>query len=110
MPTHTLDATNKILGRLASQIAVILRGKNKPDFVPYLDKGDKVVVKNIDRIKITGKKLENKIYYHHSGFPGGLKNKKMKEFPSSELLRKAVHNMLPKNKLRREMMKKLEIT
>lgn len=104
-----IDATNKVLGRLASQIAVILRGKNKPDFVPYLDKGDGVMIENIDKIKITGKKLENKIYYRHSGFPGGLKKKKMKEFSPAELLRKAVYNMLPKNKLRKEMMKKLKI-
>ena len=104
-----IDATNKVLGRLASQIAILLRGKDKPDFVPYLDKGDKVMVTNVDKIKITGKKLDNKIYYRHSGYPGGLKEKLMREFPLSELLRKAVYNMLPKNRLRKGMMEKLEI-
>jgi large subunit ribosomal protein L13 len=104
-----LDATNKVLGRLASEIAIILRGKNKPDFVPHLLKGEEVIVENIDKIKITGKKLENKIYYHHSGYPGGLKKRKMKEISPAELLRKAVYNMLPKNKLRKEIIKRLKI-
>ncbi len=108
--TYTFDASKYVLGRLASKIALILQGKHKPDFVPYLDKGDKVEVINIDKIKITGKKLDNKIYYRHSGYPGGLKQKKMKEFSRAELLAKAVYNMLPKNKLRKQRMKRLKIS
>lgn len=107
--THTIDATNKVLGRLASRIALLLQGKNKPTFVPYLIKGDKVVVVNVDKIKVTGKKFEKKIYYHYSGYPGGMKKKLMREFSSAELLRRAVYNMLPKNKLRKDMLKRLEI-
>jgi len=68
--THTIDATNKVLGRLATEIAVLLRGKNKPDFAPYKDIGDFIVVKNIDKIKVTGKKFEQKIYYRHTGYFG----------------------------------------
>ena len=71
--THTIDATNKVLGRLATQIAVLLRGKNKPDFAPNKDIGDFVVIKNADKIRFTGKKFEQKKYYHHTGYLGGLK-------------------------------------
>ncbi|MCK4454033.1 50S ribosomal protein L13 [Candidatus Parcubacteria bacterium] len=110
--THTIDATDKVLGRLATQIAVLLRGKHKPDFVPYKDMGDFVVVKNVDKIKITGKKMEQKVYYHHSGFLGGLKEtplkKLLKEKPE-EVLKKAVFGMLPKNKLRSKIIKRLKI-
>lgn len=108
---HTIDATNKTLGRLASEIAILLRGKHKPDFAPYKDIGDFVVVKNIDRIKISGKKLEKKKYYRHSGYLGGLKEiplkKLFKESPA-EVLRKAVYGMLPKNKLRERVIKRLK--
>jgi len=107
--THKIDATDKVLGRLASRIAILLRGKHKPNFKPNLDKGDNVVVENIDKIKITGKKWDNKLYYRHTGYPGGLRSKKMREFSKPELLRKAVYNMLPKNKLRKGMMKRLVI-
>lgn len=108
--THAIDATDQVLGRLATRIATLLQGKHKPTFVPHLDLGDSVEVTNVDKIKITGKKLEDKIYYHHSGYPGGLRKKKMKEFTMAELLRKAVYNMLPKNKLRTGRMKRLRIS
>jgi large subunit ribosomal protein L13 len=110
--THTIDAAGKVLGRLASEIAVLLRGKHKPTFVPYKDEGDFVVVKNIKNIKITGKKLEQKKYYRHSGYPGGLKEislKKLFEKKPAEVLKKAVRGMLPRNKLRKEMIKRLKI-
>jgi len=110
--THTIDATNKVLGRLATEIAVLLRGKNKPDFVPYKDMGDFVVVKNVNKIKITGKKMEQKVYYHHSGFLGGLKEtplKKLFKEKPEEVLKKAVFGMLPKNKLRAKTIKRLKI-
>lgn len=110
--THTIDATNKVLGRLASEIAVLLRGKQKPDFAPNKDMGDFVVVKNVEQLKFTGKKFEQKKYYHHSGYLGGLKamplKKLFKERPT-EVLKKAVWGMLPKNKLRAKMIKRLEI-
>ena len=109
--THIIDAANKILGRLATEIVILLRGKHEPDFAPYKDGGDFVVVKNVAQIKITGKKIEKKKYYHHSGFLGGLKEvplkKLFKENPS-EVLRKAVWGMLPKNKLRAKQIKRLK--
>ena len=109
--TYTIDAKNKILGRLATEIAVLLRGKNKPDFVPYKDMGDFVVVKNTDNIKVTGKKLEQKIYYRHTGYLGGLKKtplKKLFKKDPAEVLKKAVFGMLPKNKLRAKQIKRLK--
>jgi large subunit ribosomal protein L13 len=110
--THTIDAAGKVLGRLASEIAVLLRGKQKPDFVPYKDMGDFVVVKNVEKIKITGKKLEQKKYYRHSGYLGGLKEIPLKtlfkERPA-EVFKKAVLGMLPKNKLRAKMIKRLKL-
>lgn len=111
--THIIDATNKILGRLSTQIAILLRGKHKPNFTPYLDLGDYVVVKNIKKIKLTGKKTEQKKYYRHSGYLGSLKEisfKKIFEKDPSWILRKAVSGMLPKNKLRAKMIKRLKIT
>ena len=106
---HTINAKAQVLGRLASQVATILIGKHKPEYEPHLDKGDKVKVINIDKIKITGNKLNNKLYYRHTNYPGGLKTKKMKEFSRKELFQKAVWNMLPKNKLRKKRFFKLEI-
>ncbi len=110
--THTIDATGKVLGRLASQIAILLRGKHKPDFVPYKDMGDFVVAKNVEKLKITGKKLEEKKYFRHTGYLGGVKfiplKKLFKEKPA-EVLRKAVLGMLPKNKLRTKMIRRLKI-
>ncbi|RLC35160.1 MAG: 50S ribosomal protein L13 [Candidatus Nealsonbacteria bacterium] len=110
--THTIDATNKVLGRLATEIAVLLRGKHKPNFSPYKDEGDFVKVKNADKMKITGRKLTDKKYYHHSGYPGGLKAVSMGEIfrkNPGEVLRRAVWGMLPKNKLRSQMIKRLKV-
>lgn len=110
--THTIDATGKVLGRLASQITIFLRGKHKPNFLRYKDRGDFVIVKNIERIKITGKKLEKKRYYRHSGFLGGLKEIPLKKIfvrNPAKILKKAVWGMLPKNKLRAKMIKRLKI-
>ena len=112
MTKHTIDATDKILGRFAVEIANLLRGKHKPDFVPYLNKGDDVIVINTDKIKVTGQKLKKKIYYHHSGYPGGIKQINLEEFlkkDSREVIRKAVYGMLPKNKLRDKVIKKLKL-
>jgi len=109
---HTIDATNKILGRLATRIALILTGKRKVSYSPNMDMGDEVIVNNASKMKFSGRKLEQKIYYRHSGYPGGLKEKKMKEIfakDPSELLKKAVYNMLPKNKLRSPRMNKFKI-
>jgi len=110
--THKIDATGQVLGRLATQIATLLRGKNKPEFQPYLDGGDNVIISNAAKIKVTGKKLEQKKYYRYSGYPGGLKEKKMGEVfakDPAEVLTRAVWNMLPKNKLRAQMIKRLKI-
>lgn len=110
--TYTIDATGKVLGRLAAEIAVLLRGKNKPDFSPHIDVGDSVVVINTSKIKVTGKKAEQKKYYRHSGYPGGIKEtayKKLFEKDSNEVLRKAIYGMLPKNKLRAKMMRRLKL-
>lgn len=108
---HKIDAEGKILGRLASQIAVLLRGKNKPDFEPHIDAGDIVQVVNFDKIKVSGKKLMQKKYFHYSGYPGGIKQvglQKMLEDNPQQVLKKAVYNMLPKNKLRDNMIKRLQ--
>lgn len=109
--THTIDATDKVLGRLATRIAILLRGKHKPDFVPYEDMGDFVVVKNVDKVKLTGKKKEQKKYYHHSGYLGGLKEvplEKIFKRKPGEVLKRAVLGMLPKNKLRTKQIKRLK--
>ena len=110
--THTIDATGKVLGRLASSIILFLRGKNKPDFAPHKDIGDFVLVKNIKNLKITGQKMEQKKYFRHTGYMGGVKltplKKLFKEKPG-EVLRKAVYGMLPKNRLRARMIKRLKI-
>ncbi|KPJ56082.1 50S ribosomal protein L13 [Parcubacteria bacterium DG_74_2] len=110
--THTINASGKVLGRLATEIAVLLRGKHKPEFVLYKDIGDFVIVKNVAQIKFTGKKMEQKIYFHHSGYLGGLKEaplKKLFEKDPAEVLKKAVWGMLPKNKLRAEQIKRLKV-
>jgi len=112
MQKHKIDATNKILGRLATEVANLLRGKLKPSFVPYLDVGDEVVVINTDKIKVTGRKMKQKIYYRHSGYPGGIKATKLEEAlkkDSREVVRKAVYGMLPKNKLRDKIINKLKL-
>lgn len=110
--THTIDAANKVLGRLATEIAMLLRGKHKPDFLPYKDIGDFVIVKNIKKIKISGRKLDQKVYYRHSGYLGGLKEtplKKLFEKNPGEVLRRAVLGMLPKNRLKARQIKRLKI-
>ena len=112
MVKHTIDAKNRILGRLAVEAANLLRGKGKADFVPYLDRGEGVIVKNTDKIKVSGKKMEQKIYYRHSGYPGGLTETRLIDAikkDSREVVRKAIYGMLPKNKLRSKIIKKLEL-
>jgi large subunit ribosomal protein L13 len=109
--THIIDARQKSLGRLATKVAILLRGKQKADFVPNRDMGDFVVIKNIKEVKITGKKLEQKKYHRHSGYLGGLKETPMKKVfkeNPGEVLKKAVYGMLPKNKLRAEQIKRLK--
>lgn len=107
-----LDATNTSIGRLASQIAIFLRGKHKTSFEPHIDGGDIVNVTNIKNAIYTGKKIEQKKYYSYSGYPGGLKEGKLKDLVKSnpsEILRRAVKQMLPGNKLRNDMLKRLNI-
>ena len=107
-----IDLKDQVLGRAASQIANILRGKNKPQYTPHVDTGDFIVAINVDRVKLTGKKESDKIYYHHTGYPGGIKAKTAgdlrKKHPSM-LLQHAVKSMLPKNKMNKHLMKKLKI-
>jgi large subunit ribosomal protein L13 len=107
-----IDATDKALGRLATKAARILIGKDKPAFTPYLDSGDHVVVINADKIKMTGNKVDQKVYYSHSGYPGGLKAvpaKRVRESRPEWLVREAIVGMLPKNKLRARRAKKLRV-
>lgn len=109
---HLFDAEGKTLGRLATQIATILRGKNKVDFTPHIDAGDFVVVINSDRIVVTGNKMEGKIYHHFSGYPGGVTDITLKEQlkkDSTKVIEAAVSGMLCKNKLRDKMLKRLLI-
>jgi large subunit ribosomal protein L13 len=109
---YLVDAQDRILGRLATQIANILRGKNKPVFTPYADAGDFVIVTNAEKIRLTGKKLENKCYYRHTGYPGGLKTRTAQEILTKkpeQLIELAVKGMLPKNRLGRKLIKKLKI-
>jgi large subunit ribosomal protein L13 len=107
-----IDATNQVLGRLATKVARMLIGKDKPSFTPYLDSGDHVVVINANKIRMTGNKVEQKIYYSHSGYPGGLKEvpaKRIRESKPEWIIREAVLGMLPKNKLRARRAKKLRV-
>ena len=108
---HTIDVTGKVLGRVATQVAIFLRGKNKSTFQPHLDEGDSVIIKNINKLKFTGKKLEKKVFKHHTGYVGHLQVTKLSDLYQNkpeEVLKKAVYNMLPKNKLRDNMMKRLK--
>jgi large subunit ribosomal protein L13 len=109
---YHVDATGKTLGRLATKIASILRGKDKSIFTPHIDTGDFVIVTNASKILVTGKKMEKKIYYHHSGYPGGLKetplNVMMKRFPERVIIH-AVRGMLPKGILGRKLINKLKV-
>ncbi len=107
-----LDATDMVLGRLAVQVASILRGKTKPEFTPHTDVGDFVVIINADKVRVTGNKLEQKTYYHHSGYMGGIKSATMKEIlgkKPEDVIKRAVKGMLPKNSLGRAMFKKLKV-
>jgi len=109
---YIVDAKDKVLGRLATQIAMRLRGKHKPIFTPHADTGDFIVVINAEKVALTGKKWNNKIYYRHSGYIGGLKEisaKKLLEKKPEDVLRFAVRGMLPKNSLGRRQLKKLKI-
>ena len=107
-----LDAKEQTLGRFATKVANILSGKNKPEYTPNADMGDYVVVINAKKMHVTGKKLDQKIYYRHSGYPGGIKSKPLKEVmnnSASEALKSAVKGMLPKNKLGKQMLTKLKV-
>lgn len=109
---YVVDATNMVLGRLASQVASILRGKNKPTYAPHVDTGDYVIVVNTDKIVLTGKKLTQKINRHHTGYIGNMKEQNYKKFMaenSDKALQLAVKGMLPKNNLGRAMLKKLKV-
>ena len=109
---YVVDAEGKTLGRLATEIADTLRGKGKPVYTPHVDTGDFVIVVNAEKIHVTGKKLDQKIYYHHSGYPGGLRERTLREQLDrrpEEVLRKAVRGMLPKNKLANAQITKLKI-
>jgi large subunit ribosomal protein L13 len=107
-----IDASGKILGRLATQVAVILRGKQKIGWLPHLEPKNEVVVFNTDEIKVTGKKMEQKFYIHHTGYPGGLRKKSLGEVfekDSRTVLREAVYGMLPKNRTRDKTIKNLKL-
>ncbi len=109
---YVIDAEGKTLGRLASEIARVLRGKNKPQYTPHVDVGDFVVVVNAEKVVVTGKKAEQKVYRRHSGYPGGMKEtsyERMLERRPGEILRKAVYGMMPKSRLARQQMRKLKI-
>jgi large subunit ribosomal protein L13 len=109
---YVVDAEGQTLGRLATEIARILRGKNKPQYTPHVDTGDFVVVVNAEKVVVTGKKAEQKVYRRHSGYPGGLKEtsyEQMMERRPTEILRRAVKGMMPKNRLARQQLRKLKI-
>ncbi len=109
---HLVDASGKVLGRLASEIAQILRGKHKPIYSPHLDTGDHVIVINAKKVVLTGKKPQNKIYYRHSGYPGGLKAISYEHLAAQDperILRMAVKGMLPHNALGRQIFRKLRV-
>jgi large subunit ribosomal protein L13 len=107
-----VNAEGKTLGRLASEIANVLRGKHKPIYTPHLDCGDYVIVINADKVRVTGRKLDQKVYYHHSGYPGGIKSISLRDQLQKHperVLQAAVRGMLPKNALGRKMMRKLKV-
>ena len=109
---YVVDATDMTLGRLASEVAKVLRGKNKPIFTPHADTGDYVVVVNAEKVKVTGKKLDQKMYYHHSDYVGGMKEKTLREMMDKKperVVELAVKGMLPKGPLGRQMYKKLHV-
>ena len=109
---YLVDAADRPLGRLASEVAVILRGKHRPDYSPHLDLGDYVIVVNAEKVYLSGKKREQKVYYSYSGYPSGLKVRSLKslmERDASEVIVRAVRGMLPKNRLGRRLLKKLNV-
>ncbi len=109
---YLVDAEGKVLGRLASELAKILRGKNKPIYTPHVDTGDFVIVVNAGKVALTGKKMKDKIYYHHTGYPGGIREmsaEKLLAKKPTEMIRIAVKGMLPKNSLGRQMFQKLKV-
>ena len=109
---YVVDAEGQTLGRLAAEIAKVLRGKNKPEFTPHIDTGDNVIVINAEKIKVTGKKLDQKVYYHHSDYVGGMKETTLKEMMAKkpeQVIELAVKGMLPKGPLGRTMIKKLHV-
>ena len=109
---YVVDASGQTLGRLASEVAKILRGKNKPEFTPFVDTGDYVIIVNAEKIAVSGKKLDQKIYYHHSGYAGGLKETKYRKLMAEKpefAVRRAVVGMLPKGPLGRQMARKLKV-
>ena len=108
---HTIDASGRVLGRLAVEVAILLRGKHRPDFAPNKDMGDIVIVKNVAKLKVTGKKMDQKTYFKHSGYLGSEKHIPLKTVfkkNPAEVLRRAVFGMLPKNKLRAKVIKRLK--
>ncbi len=110
--THKIDASKKIAGRLASEIAILLQGKNKASYEPHIDCGDIVEVTNVKDIKFSGKKLDTKVYYRTTGYPSGIRTKELKDLivkDPADVLRRTIYNMLPKNKLRNNMLKRLII-
>ena len=109
---YLINAEGRVLGRLSTELVKILKGKNKPSYTPYVDTGDFVVVVNAEKITLTGKKMKDKIYYHHTGHPGGIKEtsaEKLLAKKPTEMIRTAVKGMLPKNSLGRQMLRKLKI-
>jgi large subunit ribosomal protein L13 len=109
---YVIDAQGQVLGRLAAEVARRLRGKHKPSYTPHIDTGDYVVVVNADKIRLTSNKLEQKMYYHHTGYPGGIKTmnaKTLLQRKPERVLEHAVKGMLPKNRLGRQMYKKLKV-
>lgn len=109
---YVVDATDKILGRLSTEIARMLRGKHKPEYTPHVDVGDFIVVINAEKVKVTGRKLDQKLYYRHTGYPGGLKSitlrRQLEKFPE-RVIEAAVKGMLPRGPLGRQMFKKLKV-
>ena len=109
---HLFDAQGKVLGRLATEIAKVISGRNKVDYTPHIDGGDVVIVINSDKVRVTGNKLDGKIYHHFSGYPGGISSISLKNLlkkDSKKVIQNAVYGMLPKNKLRDKMMLRLHV-
>lgn len=109
---YVIDATDLVLGRLSTEVAVLLRGKHKPTFTPHVDCGDYVIIVNAEKVALTGKKLDDKIYYRHSGYAGGLKTrtaKRMLELQPQKVLEKSIRGMLPKNRLGNDIYRKLYV-